>query len=95
MSACPTCKKPMGRLAKRNLAPAIPEKFGPNRRAALEESQAGWCAICGDLPIPHPRGSHRFTCGRLACREGWAALCRLDRLARLKLDSLSLQGRFP
>lgn len=69
-----------------SLAPPIPSHFGPFRRAALEESQDGWCAICGERPIPigtrnmpyRPRKGHRFTCQLRECRQWWTYLCRRD-----------------
>jgi hypothetical protein len=62
-----------------SLAPFIPLNFGPHRRAALEESQAGYCAMCDERPIPNwKRLSHRFTCRRLECKAAWRRLCELD-----------------
>jgi hypothetical protein len=65
------------------LAPPIPAHFGPFRRAALEEAQDGWCAVC-DLPIPSRPGKARgrYTCGKPRCTSFWAQLCKQDQRHR-------------
>lgn len=83
---CPTCNKVMGPRVRRCLAPRVPVDFGPNRRAALEESQDGWCACCDELPIPNRKGAHRFTCGREECKAAWRHLCSLDWHARKRAE---------
>ena len=63
-----------------SLGPRVPPQFGPYRRAALEESQAGWCACCDARPIPNWKPtSHRFTCGKPECVRAWTQLILLDR----------------
>lgn len=78
---CPCCLRPMSiRAAAKLKAGAKRAELGPNRAAAVAESQDGWCCICDDLPIKQTGKGRRgiYTCGREKCILGWQVLCSLD-----------------
>jgi hypothetical protein len=59
------------------LAPKIPAHFGPHRRAALEEAQDGWCAVCSQVIPLRTDGKRRAStrAARLRARATGAGRC--------------------
>ena len=88
---CPHCERPLSVRAQAKIErKAKKSQLGPNRAAALAEARAqdGFCTVC-DHPIPHsgPGRVGVYTCGRSACFDEWARLCRMDRRENLKKAS--------
>lgn len=82
---CPHCERPLtARAAAKLNAKTKREGLGPNRLAAVETSQDGWCAICDELPIKEAGEGRRgiYTCAREACKRAWGNLCALDQRIR-------------